>query len=153
LLSKPFFSNKQISTGREEFGLKTAEEIIDFGKSLGLSSEDLMASVAELTILGILNGVKSLYENDVELDKLYLTGGGRKNTFFRERLSGYLPDIEIRLIDELGLDGDFVEAAAYAVLGEAGLRSESLENYRHKDKRDVLIPILGHIVHPPKVRN
>ncbi len=153
LLSKPFFSNKQISTGREEFGLKTAGDIIDFGKSLGLSDEDLMASVAELTILGILNGVKILYENDAELDKLYLTGGGRKNTFFRERLNGYLPDIEIRLIDELGIDGDFVEAAAYAVLGEASLRSESLENYRHKDKKDVLIPILGHIVQPPKVRN
>ncbi len=152
LLSNPFFSNKQVSTGREAFGLKTAEEIIEFGNKFKISYEDLMATTSELTVLAIIKGIESLYLNDKDLNKLYLTGGGRKNIFFRKGLGSYLPDIGIRMVDELGIDGDYVEAAAFAVLGEACLRSESFVNYRHKDKRDILIPVLGHIVQPPNVR-
>jgi len=153
LLRKSFFSNRQISTGREEFGLNTADEIIEYGKRLKLTNEDLMTSAAEMTVLAVMRGIKSIYENDAELDKLYLTGGGRKNIFFRKRMSDYLPEMEIKQIDELGIDGDFVEAASFAVLGEACLRSETLENDRHKDKRERLIPVPGHIVQPPKVRH
>ncbi len=152
LLSNPFFSNRQVSTGREDFGLKLADEIIEFGRKFKIPNEDLMATTAELTVISVVKGIQDIYKNNPDLKKLYLTGGGRKNIFFREGLSGYLPDIEIKKVDELGIDGDFVEAAAFAVMGEACLRSETLENYRHKDKRDVLIPIPGHIVQPPNVR-
>ena len=153
LMSNPFFSNKQVSTGREAFGLKTAEEIIEFGEKFKIPNEDLITTTSELTVLAIIKGIESFYRNDKDLDKLYLTGGGRKNIFFRKGLDRYLPEIEIRMVDELGIDGNYVEAAAFAVLGEACLRSESFVNYRHKDKRDILIPVLGHIVQPPNVRH
>ena len=59
------------------------------------------------------------------------------------RLRHHLPDLEILSIDELGIDGDFVEAASYALLGEACLRSEPMI------ETGGARAILGKIVQPP----
>jgi len=74
-----------------------------------------------------------------------LTGGGRHNSFLKRRLSYHLPDITVALVDELGIDGDFVEAVAFAVMGEATMRGEalSLEHRGHK-------AVLGRITQPPE---
>jgi len=58
------------------------------------------------------------------------------------RLSRHFHGIGIELIDRLGVNGDLVEAASYAVMGEAALRSESL------DKKQT---IAGAIFQPPRV--
>jgi 1,6-anhydro-N-acetylmuramate kinase len=57
-----------------------------------------------------------------------------------------MPDVTIRPADEFGINGDFIEAAAYAVLGEACLRSEALPASRPSQTR----PVLGRIAQPPR---
>ena len=46
---------------------------------------------------------------------IYVSGGGRKNTFLIERLEKKT-NSEITLIDEMGIDGDFIESQAFAYL-------------------------------------
>ena len=148
LLANPFFSGKTISTGREDFGLTIAEEILDFGQRFGLTPEDMLATVAKLTAAAIVMKVRPLLDRDRKLSKLYLTGGGRKNNFIVNRLRQLLPEMEIHRADELGINADFIEAAAYAVMGEACLRSESL-NLQGKNKTGSAAPGFGIIMQPP----
>lgn len=149
LTSNKFFSGKAVSTGREQFGSAMAGDILDFGKKFGLAGEDLLATVGELTVTSIVTAVWPLVSDDKSLTKLYLTGGGRKNMFYVNRLSHYLPDLEIRSIDELGINGDYIEAVSYAILGEAALRGEALPTRFSPGSRQKLLPVLGEITQPP----
>ncbi len=148
LLANPFFSSGAVSTGREDFGQVVVDEILGFGGKFDLQPEDMLATAVELTAATIAMKVAPLVSRDSSLSKLYLTGGGRKNSFLVDRLRQRLPAVEIRPVDELGWDGDLVEAASFAVLGEACLRSEPLNRHRQNDRTGIG-PILGRIVQPP----
>ena len=47
-------------------------------------------------------------------EKIILCGGGRKNKFLVDLIKDYNKDI--KLIDDYGIDGDFVESQAFAYL-------------------------------------
>jgi len=85
----------------------------DLSFARGLSLEDGAATLTEYTA-DIL--AKSLDEYSKSFDsKIILTGGGRKNKFLIRRLrekSHYT----VLLIDDYGIDGDFVESQAFAYL-------------------------------------
>jgi anhydro-N-acetylmuramic acid kinase len=153
LLTEPFFSGRTSSTGRETFGPKMAQTMIDFGKEFGSTGEDLLATAIELTAMTVAAKVQPLACKDKNLSKLYLTGGGRKNSFLVNRLKCQLPAMEIHRGDELGIDADFIEAAAYAVMGEACLRSEPLtmsnKNKTGIARRAGVACVLGRIAQPP----
>ncbi len=114
-----------------------------------MDDTDLIATAAELTALSIGETIRPLLENDPSLSKLYLTGGGRNNMFIRERIGARLPTLEVSGIDDLGFDGDYVEAASYAIMGEACLRSESLNCATRNGTAQNLSPVLGHVAQPP----
>ncbi len=149
MLGEPFFSSHTASTGREEFGPAVAEKLMKLGEQEGLSREDLMATAAELTVAGIAVHLRTLARQDRSIDTVYLSGGGRNNRYFQTRLANYLPDFSIRLVDELGIHGDYVEAASYAVMGEACLRSEPMSRSPDPHGSQSRWPVLGHIVQPP----
>ena len=86
-----------------------------------------MATVAEVTVSAIISRIWPMVRRDYDLQEVLVFGGGRKNRHFMRRLRRQLPDIDIKPIDEMGIDGDLVEAAAYAVMGEAAIRGEELE--------------------------
>jgi len=141
----PFFSSRTKSTGRERFGMAMAQRMIAFGRRRHLEPADLLATAVELTAGSIARCVKPRLHRDGGANKLYLTGGGRRNRFLVSRLSQHLPEVEISFVDELGIDGDFVEAVAYAVLGEAAIHGEALSTI-HRGRR----AILGRIAQPPR---
>ncbi|HOP06235.1 MAG TPA: anhydro-N-acetylmuramic acid kinase [candidate division Zixibacteria bacterium] len=145
LLGQSFYSARERSTGREQFGLELARTIVNQGKRLKLSRYDIMRTAAELTTLSIASAVWPLVKKDLFLDKLYLTGGGRNNRFFVKRLQYHLPDLQVEKIDSLGIDGDLVEAACFALLGESCLRSEPTRLPGGPTRS----PVLGHFVQPP----
>ncbi len=149
LLAEPFFKSKTISTGRETFGKDFADTIVRLGKKLKLSKADLVSTAAELTVVGIVHKIRPLMKRDASLSKLYLTGGGRKNNFFVKRLKQMLTGVEILAADELGFNADYIEAASYAVMGEACLRSEPVPTVCDKRITAALKPVLGKIVQPP----
>jgi anhydro-N-acetylmuramic acid kinase len=150
LMAGPFFTGKTISTGREVFGETMAERIINLGKKFAMSHQDVISTAAELTVTAIVHKMKPLIETDPGLSNLYLTGGGRKNRFFVKRLQQMLPNIKILNADQLGFNADFIESAAYAVMGEAAIRSEALRTSFNGKKPKGPNPVLGKIVQPPQ---
>ena len=88
---------------------KKSYDTKDFDLSFvrGLSLEDGAATLTEFTA-SILSTKK--------MDKnVYLCGGGRKNLFLLDSIKKKISN-KIRLIDELEIDGDFVESQAFAYL-------------------------------------
>ena len=72
-----------------------------------MSLEDGAATLTEFTA-SILSAKK--------MDKkIYVCGGGRKNLFLLDSIRKKIGS-EIKLIDDLGIDGDFVESQAFAYL-------------------------------------
>lgn len=90
---------------------------IDLIKKLSLA--DGAATLIELTIRNILSCVEN---TSPEKTNFILCGGGRKNKFLIQRLKkimieeGYQNLLNLKMIDEFGVDGDFVESQAFAYL-------------------------------------
>jgi anhydro-N-acetylmuramic acid kinase len=49
-------------------------------------------------------------------DEVLLCGGGSRNSYLRQRLQAELTSTHIGTTDEMGINGDFKEAIAFAVL-------------------------------------
>ena len=76
-----------------------------------LSLEDGAATLTEFTARIIISAIK---ETDRYKEKIILCGGGRKNNFLVEKLKK--ASDRIKLIDEYGINGDFIESQAFAYL-------------------------------------
>ena len=85
---------------------------ISFAK--GLSLEDGAATLIELTVQMLAEGLVNSMGGLTSDHRLILCGGGRKNNFLIERMHEYIPMIQ--LIDNFGIDGDFIESQAFAYL-------------------------------------
>jgi anhydro-N-acetylmuramic acid kinase len=150
LLAHPFLRSREKSTGREEFGFDMVEKIISAGEQLSLSAEDMLATASEFTALTVAAKVIPLIRSDRSVSKLYLTGGGERNSFIRERLSQHLSGVSLGSVRELGIDPRFVEAAAFAVMGAAALNSRPLRTAFRGNRPQAVQPVLGKIVQPPQ---
>ena len=88
-------------------------DVKDFDLSFlkGLSLKDGAATLVQFTINTIYFSFKipDRYEEEI-----ILCGGGRKNKFLVEKLKE--DNARIKLIDDYGVDGDFVESQAFAYL-------------------------------------
>ena len=148
IMAEPFFKGKYVSTGKEMFGESLTGKMTALAAKFSVSDSDLLSTAAELTVLSIAHVLKPIIKKDKNIEKLYLTGGGRRNKFFVSRLKQLLPGTKIEMADKLGINADYIEAAAYAVMGEAALRSEPMPTlFSGKDQRQ--IAVLGKIVQPP----
>ncbi len=145
LSADPFYIGPAKSTGKEVFGETMGETMITFGRKFKIPGVDLLATAVELTVRSIAWKVLPLLRRDRDVKKMYLTGGGRDNIFLVKRLQLSLPEVHVCRIDELGIPGDFVEAASYAMLGEACLRGRPMSNMGPDGRR----PVLGRITQPP----
>ena len=84
-----------------------------FASVRDLSLEDGAATLTEYTAQMILLDFRFIEELNIK-EKIILCGGGRKNKFLVKKLKKNSK--RIQLIDEHGVDGDFVEAQAFAYL-------------------------------------
>ncbi len=102
------------STGRELFGVEYLQACITDGQSYDLTSADLLATLTDLTARSI---VDSYHRFLPQLpDQVLLCGGGSRNLYLRHRLQLHLPDAQVITTDEAGVNGDYKEAIAFAVL-------------------------------------
>ncbi len=110
LANEPYFEMKTPkSTGTEYFSPGWLKGYLD----AGLDAADVQATLVELTartIAGEISRLPSLPGN------CYICGGGAHNHYLLERLGRALPNCSIKTTAALGLDADFVEAAAFAWL-------------------------------------
>lgn len=104
------------STGREDYNLAAIQSHL---KGLeNIPQEDVQATLLELTAVTLCDAIKG--EGTTEFE-LYLCGGGAHNIHLRQRISEILPSSQVADTSQLGIDPDWVEAAAFAWLAHATL--------------------------------
>jgi len=96
------FFNNDISKNR-------SYDTMDFDLSFvrGLSLEDGAATLTHFTA--------EILSKQIPNNKIFLCGGGRKNKYLIKNIQKNIKG-EIKLIDDIGVDGDFVESQAFAYL-------------------------------------
>jgi anhydro-N-acetylmuramic acid kinase len=113
--------NYGISTGRERFGEQFAEKIARYGLRLNLNKYDILATATELTAVTIARNVRDKIF-DLQMDQIYLFGGGAKNSFLLKRLKANLPGVKLMAVNKLGFDSDYLEAVCYAVMAALAIK-------------------------------
>jgi anhydro-N-acetylmuramic acid kinase len=91
------------STGPEYFNLKWLSQYLNGNEK----PEDVQRTLVELTAM-------SIFANIPKGEKVCLCGGGVHNLFLVERLVGLAPQNTIALTDDININPDSVEAAAFA---------------------------------------
>lgn len=111
LLSDEYYSKKPPkTTGREYFSKFYAEKAL---RTAPESAYDIMATACALTAKTIADAVK-----EYKPEEMILGGGGAKNPTILKFLRKYLPETTvIKSHEDYGIDSDFKEALAFALLG------------------------------------
>ncbi|MFK7744160.1 MAG: anhydro-N-acetylmuramic acid kinase [Roseobacter sp.] len=105
-LAEPFFARMPPkSLDRNDFA-----EMIALVREL--SDADAAATLTGMCAAGVLEGVRHCPQLPAEV---LVTGGGRKNPVLMQMLSAAL-DCPVRPVEAVGLDGDMLEAQAFAYL-------------------------------------
>jgi len=114
-LQQPFFQQPPPkSTGREIFGQTYLNARLRDAEPYTLTPADFLATLTELTAVSILHSYQHFLPQMP--DEVLLCGGGSRNRYLKQRLQQLLDPIPVRLTDDVGLDADFKEAIAFAVL-------------------------------------
>jgi len=89
----------------------------DISFSRGLSLEDGTTTLTEFTASIIGESLSLILCKENSVNDVLLCGGGRKNKVLIKSIKKYLiPKINLKLIDDYGLNGDFIESQAFALL-------------------------------------
>ena len=115
LMKDPYLSVKPPkTTGREYYGNDYVDRIMTMGASLGLSGEDILATVTMFTASCIAHSANHLCL--IRPDRLIIGGGGSLNQTLMQDIRFCLPDVEIMTNEDLGFDSAAKEAVAFALL-------------------------------------
>ena len=111
MLSDPYFSQAiPKSTGREYFNIGWLEnQLARFSENI--AAVDVQATLNALTAFSIANSVKQYTPQTV-----YICGGGVHNDQLTRTLASQLDNVAVSSTAALGLDPNWVEAAAFAWL-------------------------------------
>ena len=117
LRSDPYFARPAPkSTGREDFDLPWLEAQL---AGHAVAPAAVQATLVELTATTIADGIRTLPGDAVT--EVLVCGGGRRNELLMERIAANLPDAAVTTTDSVGIDGDWVEAIAFAWLAQRTL--------------------------------
>lgn len=119
-LQHPFFHEPPPkSTGRELFGWDYFRDCVTDAEPYCLTPEDFLATLTELTVEAIALNYRSFLP--VPPSRVLLCGGGSRNSYLKQRLQTRLQEIygqslAVLTTDDRGVNADFKEAIAFAVL-------------------------------------
>jgi len=136
------------STGREEFGPKLLDRVVADARRMKIVDYDLMATVTALTARSIADSCRRFILPRGRVDQLIVTGGGAKNPTLMRMLAAELSDVAVLSAAEVGVDGDALEAVAFAILGYQMLRGRQGNIPSVTGARSAAI--LGKLTLPPR---
>ncbi len=102
------------STGRELFGQAYWEQCWKETQGENFSPADLLATLTELTAAAIAHSYRTFLPQMP--DQVLVCGGGSRNRYLMTRIRALLNPISVLTTDDAGLNADFKEAIAFAVL-------------------------------------
>ncbi|KAJ9494443.1 hypothetical protein LTR99_010792 [Exophiala xenobiotica] len=116
-LKNPYFDRKPPkTTGRELFGDDTAIKMIERGRSLGLSDDDMVATITRITAASIVLSYQR-FGTKQPLDEIYFCGGGSFNPNIRAYIQECFPNARLSLLDKCGITAASKEATSFAFMG------------------------------------
>lgn len=118
LLRHPFlFKLPPKSTGREEFGEPFVSSLLKMAHRRGVRPLDLITTATAFTARSIGQAYRQfVLARCGKVDEIYFTGGGRKNRTLMAMLRRELSFAKVGTVEDLGFDGDALEAQAFALL-------------------------------------
>ncbi|MDY7022551.1 MAG: anhydro-N-acetylmuramic acid kinase [Cyanobacteriota bacterium] len=102
------------STGRELFGQAYLQQCLSDAQPYNLSQADLLATLTELTTASVEHSYRNFLCD--QPDQVLLCGGGSHNLYLKQSLQRRLDPSVVMTTSDVGLDADFKEAIAFAVL-------------------------------------
>jgi anhydro-N-acetylmuramic acid kinase len=102
------------STGRELFGVEYLQQCLADAEPYALEPADILATLTELTAASIAQSYRDFLPHPP--GQVLLCGGGSRNGYLKKRIQVNLSTTEVYTTDEMGLNADFKEAIAFAVL-------------------------------------
>jgi anhydro-N-acetylmuramic acid kinase len=118
LLSHSFF--QQVgprSTGKEAFNLAWLDSCLE--ERNDIAAQDVQATLVEFTSVSIATAIKNC---PTEISEVYVCGGGGHNGHLMQRLAMHLAPATLASSAAIGMDPDWVEAAAFAWLASRTLK-------------------------------
>lgn len=108
------------TTGREMFGVQYTSRIISRAGEMGISGEDLMATVTDLTAWSIEDAYLRYVLPRYKADVLIVGGGGSYNAELMRMLHSRFAEhgVLVRTQEEIGMNSDAKEAVAFAMLAD-----------------------------------
>lgn len=100
-------------------------------------AEDVQATLVELTVITLAEAIRGLPAMPANC---YVCGGGAHNRFLLERIAQAIPKCGLHTTAALGLDPDYVEAAAFAWLAREriNLRAGNIPAVTHAQRSAIL---------------
>ena len=109
------------STGREYFHLRWLQKQLK--KFDMIPTQDVQATLTAFTAVSIVNAIKQHQSDGIHMAKVYLCGGGAHNIILKKQLKEALEKQALKykllLTNQKGIDGDQLEAIAFAWLAFA----------------------------------
>jgi len=125
LLDHPFFAAPlPKTTGPELFSPAYLTEAQQRSGTAGLGLEDTLATLAELSAMGVARAVQSAFVDRSVPTAVYISGGGAHNPALLAALRRRLSGARFATTDVLGVPGDAKEAILFAVLANEAVAGQ-----------------------------
>jgi anhydro-N-acetylmuramic acid kinase len=111
-----FLTEPPKSTGRELFGDEFLKPLLQRADSLGVSGNDLVATVTALTAYSVKDACERFVLPSVDVDELIISGGGARNETLVRVLKDCFEPVPVVLSDYYGIVSSAKEAVAFAIL-------------------------------------
>lgn len=117
LMKHPFLAKPPPkTTGREEFGEQFVVNVIEKVRSLGLSDEDLVATVTAFTVESIAQSYEKFVYPHFHVDDVIVGGGGVYNKTMLRMLKKRLAPTPVFLHEDFGIPSSAKEAVMIGLL-------------------------------------